>query len=246
MSGSLRSIAGSILAYRWRRHARIWPDSASLSLSVHLRERSRRTRRASQCRLTRPGPSRAVAGMAALCVRPPRALHHEQDTILLLPVILASCQSTSGRRFPPRSRASPELPLPHWLAFGAPHFGAPTVSNSDAPNPASLMRPRLSSASICTVCTDGTCSMIMGGQPTRTRLAVTDQSASFIKLRMKGQSDQEDFVYDKTSADARGCPTRLVVNDSKRVLFRPISAGGTKPKGEQPWLAGRSSKANVG
>lgn len=96
------------------------------------------------------------------------------------------------------------------------HFGSPTVSSSDAPDPVGLIRPYLEQASII-LAADGSGSMTMNGQVNRIEMLIVDEAESFIKLRNKGQEDGESFVYDK-STKMLMMPTNLVVNNSKGIL----------------------------
>lgn len=68
-----------------------------------------------------------------------------------------------------------------------------------------------------TISADGSGDIILGGNACRLQMTVSDESVSFIKLRVKGQTEAVDFVYDKTQKTLM-MPTKLEVNDAKGIL----------------------------
>ncbi|HUF62747.1 MAG TPA: hypothetical protein VMN36_11785 [Verrucomicrobiales bacterium] len=96
------------------------------------------------------------------------------------------------------------------------HFGAPTVWNSEMPDPTSFMEAQFEQARII-LDSEGIGSMSMAGQAHTIETELVEESDSFVKLRFKGQPDGDSMIYDKLERSLM-MPTKLELPNTEGVL----------------------------
>ena len=126
-------------------------------------------------------------------------------------ILLAGCQSTRSTV----NTANGGLPLVEG-SWKFSHLGAPTVWNSDMPDPTKLIKAQFKNAKFV-FDREGNGTLSMAGQANTMTFDVEEETAAFLKLRFRETSDQQPLIYDKADRTLM-LPMNLEVPGSKGVI----------------------------
>lgn len=96
------------------------------------------------------------------------------------------------------------------------HLGAPTVWNSEIPDPTEFMKAQFRDARIV-LDHKGAGSMLLAGQAHPIEVELVEETSAFVKLRVKGGKDEDAMIYDKAKRTLM-VPTELKLPNEKGIM----------------------------